>query len=85
MLRALLALSVLVVSLAGSGCLFSRKERKPKESPHISREIEETFRQRWVDQRAAELVTQGLAAEDARGQASREFRERYAYTSAAAK
>lgn len=70
-----------VVTLT-SGCTLFRKSSKPKESSAISSEIEENFRRRWVDNRIAELVAQGMAAEAARPQAEREFRERFGFTRA---
>lgn len=79
-----LTLTCLVFSLAlSTGCLFSKRSGKPKESSAISSEIEEGFRIRWIEKRAAELVTRGVAANSARTQASNEFRERFGYTRAA--
>jgi hypothetical protein len=66
------------------GCLHSKKNPKPKESA-IAAETEASFRQRFVDKRAGELVAQGLAAETARTQALEEFKVRYVYTTAAGK
>lgn len=68
-----------------SGCLFSKKNRKPKENPAVVAETEEAFRQRFVDKRSAELVERGVAADVARNQAMEEFRVRYSYTTAAKK
>jgi len=66
------------LSLAfGSGCLFSRKGSKPKENPAIAAELEESFRQRWIEKRAAELVAKNLAPDLARAQAIEEFKARY--------
>lgn len=73
---ALLALVLLLTSGCG---LFSKKSAKPKESPLIAGEVEETFRRRWVEKRAGELTAQGAEATAARTQAESEFRERYAF------
>lgn len=76
LLPALLA-SLLVLS---SGCLFSKKSKRPKESSAIAGEVEESFRRRWVDRRTGELMAQGVAADVARTQAENEFRERYDFS-----
>lgn len=56
---------------------------KKKEDPNISVQVEETFKQRWIEQRGSELIKQGLAPDVARSQAIEEFRQRYEFTSAA--
>jgi hypothetical protein len=82
LLLALFGASVLLAS----GCnLLSRKTDKPKESKAIAAEVAEGFEQRWVEQRSAQLVAQGVAAPAARAQATTEFAERYAYTKPAPK
>lgn len=68
-----------VLLLAGCSALG----RKPKEDKHISVQVEESFKQRWIEQRGAELVRQGLAPDAARSRAIEEFRQRYEFTSAA--
>lgn len=68
-------------ALSFAGCFSWGK--KPKEDPHISVQVEETFKQRWIEQRGAELMKQGLAADVARSRAIEEFRQRYEFTSAA--
>ena len=68
-----------------SGCLFSKKGTRAKESSAISADVEESFRRRWVDKRAAELTTQDTAADVARTKAEAEFRERYGFTGAGKK
>lgn len=76
----LLLLTVAATTLMlSTGCLFSRKS-KAKESSAIAGEVEETFRRRWVDKRAAELAAAGTAAEAARTQAEAEFRERFGFS-----
>ena len=80
----LLLLSCLTLALT-TGCLFSKKSAKPKESSAIASEVDESFRKRWTERRVAELVAQGKAADAARTQADSEFRERYEFTQAAKK
>ena len=85
MTQRLLLPSLALVLALSSGCLFSKKSAKPKESTAIASEVEEGFRQRWVEKRAAELVAQGAVTDAARTQAIGEFRERFSYTRAAQK
>lgn len=81
-----LFLTVLVVFAAGSaGCSLFRKSDRAKESSAIARDVEETFRRRWVEKRAAEIVAQGTAVDAARTQAENEFREQYAFAHSAKK
>lgn len=68
-----------------SGCLFSKKANRPKESSAISADVEESFRRRWLDKRASELAAEGIAADVARTRAESEFRERYGFTRAGQK
>jgi hypothetical protein len=63
------------------GCKHNPK--KPKENPAIATEMEESFKQRWVEKRAGELMALGLRPDLARQQAINEFRVRYGYTHAA--
>ena len=75
---------LLVPSLALlAGCKHGPK--KPKENPAVASEIEEGFKQRWVEKRAAELMALGQRPDLARQQAIDEFRERFGYTHAAGK
>src|ERR1043166_1662816 len=76
-----LSIAALAVSLS-TGCIFSKKAHRAKESSAISADVEESFRKRWVDKRSGELTAQGTAAETARTQAEAEFREKYAFTRA---
>jgi hypothetical protein len=87
MTRPLLPILLGTTVLLTGGCnLFSRnKEAKPKETNAIASEVEAGFRQRWIDQRSAQLVTQGSTAEAARTQATNEFNERFAFTKDAQK
>jgi hypothetical protein len=81
-----LFLTVLVVFAAGSaGCSLFRKGERAKESSSIARDVEETFRKRWVEKRAAEIVAQGVTADTARTQAENEFREQFAFANSAKK
>jgi hypothetical protein len=82
MTKALLLFLSLATLAVSSGCLFSRKARRAKESTAISADVEESFRKRWVDKRAGELAAQGTSADAARTQADAEFRERYGFTRA---
>jgi len=43
------------VFLLTAGCLHSGKNAKPKENQAIAAELEESFRQRWIEKRASEL------------------------------
>lgn len=82
--RLILALISATVLLS-SGCLFSKKTKKPKENPAIAADTDENFRQRFLDKRVAELTAAGQSADAARAQAAEEFKARYGYTSAAKK
>ena len=85
MIKAFLYFLCMATLCASTGCLFSRKGKKPKESSTISADVEESFRLRWVEKRAAELSAQGTAIDAARMQAENEFRERYGFTRAGKK
>ncbi len=82
-------LTFLVFALTGlcltAGCLSSRKNAKPKETTAIAAELEESFRQRWVEKRASELIARGLAADLARTQAFEEFKTKYNFPSSPAR
>lgn len=85
MTKALLLTASLATLFLSSGCFFTKKANRPKESSAISADVEESFRRRWVDKRAAELTAQGANGEAARKQAEGEFRERFGYTRAGSK
>jgi hypothetical protein len=51
----------------------------------IAAELEESFRQRWVEKRASELIARGLAADLARTQAFEEFKTKYNFSSTPAR
>lgn len=74
-----------LVPAVGGGCFFAKKGSKPKESTAIAREVEETFRQRWIEKRGAELVGRGMAPDLARAQAIEEFKAQYNFPSAPAR
>ncbi len=69
------------------GCQHSHKKppvaKEPKENPAVASEVEESFKQRWVEKRAADLMALGLRPDLARQQAIDEFGVRYGYTHAA--
>ena len=71
-----------LTALLTTGCLFSKKSAKPKEETSIAGSNEESFKVRWIDKRAGELVAQGKAADAARAQAGDEFRERFVFSAA---
>lgn len=86
MIRPLLLTLLGASVLFASGChMLSRQPAKPKENKAIAADVAEGFEQRWVDQRSAQLVAQGMAAPAARAQATTEFNERFAYTKPAGK
>ncbi|MDP3071213.1 MAG: hypothetical protein Q8N18_13065 [Opitutaceae bacterium] len=82
MLRLLLLPALILLAVASHGCFFSKKAPRAKETTAIAADVEESFRKRWVDKRAAELAAQGAVAEAARTQAETEFRDRYGFTRA---
>jgi hypothetical protein len=81
--RVLLSSLVIAVALS-AGCVFGKKSEKRKEGA-IASEVEESFKQRWLEKRTAELVARGEGAEFARGQAAREFREKFEFNGPAKK
>jgi hypothetical protein len=85
MIKAFLCSVCATALCLSSGCLFSKKANRPKESSAIAADVEESFRKRWVEKRASELASQGTAADAARVQAESEFRERFGFTRAAQK
>ena len=84
-LNRLFLIALAALSLCLVGCLGFRKNRKPKESKAIASEVEESFKQRWIEKRGAELMARGISPDIARAQAIEEFRLNYGYTSAAGK
>jgi hypothetical protein len=85
MKRSLIFLLLLPLALL-AGCEHSKKPKKPKdpaEDPAVATEIEESFKQRWVEKRSAELIALGERPDLARQQALDEFKLHYGYTHAA--
>jgi hypothetical protein len=82
-MKRLLLFSCVALALVSSGCLFHRKNAKPKENPKIATEVEQGFRQRWLDKRVAELTAQGVAPGQAQQQAAAEFAQHFAYLNSA--
>ena len=80
MTKALLLFVSIATLALSSGCLFSKKAQRAKESSAISADVEESFHRRWIDKRIGELTAQGTAADPARTQAESEFHERFAFT-----
>lgn len=78
-------LSVLLVPTLALFASCSHGKKQPKENPAIASEVEEGFKQRWIEKRGAELMALGLRPDLARQQAIDEFRDRYGYTHAADK
>ena len=85
MIRPLSLLFAFICLQLTAGCLGSRKNPKPKENQAIAAELEESFRQRWVEKRASELIARGLAADLARTQAFEEFKTKYNFPSSPAR
>lgn len=85
-MKRFLLLLLALATVFSAGCFhFRKKDRKPKENPALATEVEESFKQRWIEKRGAELVAKGVRPDLAREQALNEFRVRYGYTSAAFK
>ena len=63
----------------------SHNKKKPKENPAYASEVEDAFKQRWVEKRSSELMALGLRPDLARQQALEEYSVRYRYTHAADK
>ena len=91
-MKRLLPLGLLPFLMLSAGCWHvwphwfgSHGDKKPKETTAIASDVEESFRQRFVEKRTAELVTQGLRADVARQQALDEFHARYTYIRATGK
>ena len=85
MIKAFLFVFCIAALCGSSGCLFSKKANRAKETSAISADVEESFRKRWVDKRASELAAKGVVADAARTQAESEFRERFGFTRAGQK
>lgn len=77
MIRSTSLLLALVCLNLTAGCLSLRKNSKPIENPAIAAELEESFRQRWIEKRAGDLTAKGVAADLARTQAIEEFKVKF--------
>ena len=64
-----------------TGCSTFKKKSPPEKS--ITTQVEQSFKQRWIEWRTSELVGQGKSADAAMNQAVSEFRQRYEFTGAA--
>ena len=80
-----LGLICLTVCCLGAltGCMFSKKSAKKRSEATTVADMEQDFRQRWIEKRTAELTSPTVNAETARAQATAEFKTRYGYTNAA--
>jgi len=61
------------------GCSMLKKE---PQAP-LTAQTEQSFRDRWIEIRGAELVAKGTSPAEAQLKATDEFRKRYGYTNAA--
>ncbi len=77
--RTFLPVLAIIVLTSANGCSVFKKSKQPKPNPAIAAETEGDFRQRWVEKRTAELITQGTPADAAREAAAKEFSEVYPY------
>ncbi len=76
---------LLAASMLLSGCLFSRKPRKPKETSAIATDVEQEFKSRWIAKRVADLAAQGVTGDAAQEQANRDFQDKFAFAVPTAK
>jgi hypothetical protein len=76
---------LLLVALGLAGCSSAAREARAERKKDVALEVEESFRQRWIEQRAAALVNRGVSPDLARAQAIEEFRLNYGYTRAGEK
>lgn len=72
---------LLSLTVVLGGCLH-RSKAPP--TPEIAADVEESFKQRWIAKRMAELQASGVTdAREARRQATEEFRKKYEYINSA--
>lgn len=79
-------LCLLAAALGCGGCShlpFIGKKKAEKQSRYVATATEKEFEDRWVDKRAAELVSQGQAPDQARDQATQEFFKTFSATTIA--
>ncbi len=79
MIKRLLLSFLAIAVLASAGCLFHRKNKKPKVSSAVATETEKEFHQRWMAKRISDLAAQGVTGAAAEQQAEREFQEKYPF------
>ncbi len=80
------ALCLGLVALAGgTGCQLFKKGEKKRDSWAIAADLEQEFKQRFMEKRVAELTARGTAPQAAQAQAEQEFRTRYPAVRAGAK
>ena len=71
---------LLSLAVVFGGCLH----RSKTPTPEIAADVEESFKQRWIAKRMAELQASGVTeAREARRQATEEFRKKYEYIKSA--
>jgi len=63
--------------------MFSKKAAAPKvNNKDLAKQVEQEFKQRWIEKRSSELVAQGKSPAEAGNQALAEYTQRFAYTQA---
>ncbi len=78
-MKSTFTLLLAALCLGATGCHVFSRSKKPKPDPAIAADVEASFHQRWIERRTAELAAKGAAAEAARQQAEKEFREKYPF------
>ncbi|HOD47598.1 MAG: hypothetical protein BWX86_02614 [Verrucomicrobia bacterium ADurb.Bin122] len=81
--RAVFFLLAATVAVSASGCMFWKKKNKPAKPSYAVSELETSFKARWIEKRAADLVASGTNAAEATRMATEEFDGKFAYTKAA--
>lgn len=76
-------LTLVLATLGLAGCSSLTKEGRAERKKNVALDVEEGFRQRWIEQRAIALINRGVSPDLARAQAIEEFRLNYGYTRAA--
>ena len=80
-----IVLAAVLAGCAGCHSFWKWKKKAPDPTAETSKTLgadtEKQFMQRWIDKRAAELVSQGNTPENARAQAVAEYRKNFPYTS----
>lgn len=81
--RAVFFLLAATVAVSSSGCMFWKKKNKHAKPSYAVSELETSFKARWIEKRAADLVGSGKSASEATQLATQEFEQKFAYTKAA--